>query len=86
MPRDLAPRHPIPPRPKPPETIKASRTIEIERKTFQVDFCENMRGSFIRIKEIQDRMLRMIVIPADGIDALMDAIDEVYPPAEGAGK
>lgn len=71
------------PRPPSADKVLQQKTVTVERKTFTLQYCENPRGNFLRIIEEVGQRRSMVVIPATGIDDVLDAVEEITP-AEGA--
>ena len=52
-------------------------TLQVERKRFTFDLCENQRGQFLRIVEEVGGRQDAIVVPVSGLEQFRDALDEV---------
>jgi len=59
------------------ENELATRTIKVERKLFHFDLKTNPRGDFLKITEESSGKRDVIILPATGIEAFQQAIDEV---------
>jgi hypothetical protein len=59
------------------ENIIASRQLQVERKHLIVDFCENPRGSFLRICEEAHGRRNTVIIPSTGLDEFVSIVTEV---------
>ncbi len=79
---NLAPRsyhgEPRPYTPGPPEDVLDQTTLNIERKTFVIKRCQNVRGSFMRvIEEGNSPKKNAIIIPLDGLADFIKAVQSV---------
>lgn len=54
-----------------------AKELQIERKHFSVEFCENDRGKFLRITEKAHGRRNTIIVPSTGVDDFTAAIDDV---------
>jgi hypothetical protein len=59
------------------DTIIASQELQIERKHFVVELCENPRGRFLRITEEAHGRRNRVIIPGTGLNDFMAATDAV---------
>ncbi|MCZ7592138.1 MAG: PUR family DNA/RNA-binding protein [Kiritimatiellae bacterium] len=59
------------------ENLLFSDKIQIERKQFFFDLKENPRGRFLRITEDVGGRRDTIIIPAPGLEAFRDMIEQV---------
>lgn len=59
------------------ENLLFSEKIQIERKQFFFDLKENPRGRFLRITEDVGGRRDTIIIPAPGLEAFRDMIEQV---------
>lgn len=66
------------------ENVIASRTLQVERKTFTIEFRENERGRFLRITEEAGGRRNTVIIPSTGINEFNSAVDAVVVAANNA--
>lgn len=66
------------------ENVIASRTLQVERKTFTIEFRENDRGRFLRITEEAGGRRNTVIIPSTGINEFNSAVDAVVVAANNA--
>jgi 3-dehydroquinate dehydratase len=59
------------------DTLIEAKELQIERKHFYVEFCENNRGKFLRIIEEAHGRRNTIIVPSTGVDDFTAAIDDV---------
>ena len=59
------------------DTLIEVKELQIERKHFYVEFCENNRGKFLRITEEAHGRRNTIIVPSTGVDDFTAAIDDV---------
>jgi len=59
------------------DTIHESRELQVERKHFFIEYCENERGSFLRITEEAHGRRNAVIIPSTGLDEFEQKLDEV---------
>ena len=59
------------------DTIIASQELQIERKHFVVELCENPRGRFLRITEEAHGRRNRVIVPGTGLNEFMAAADTV---------
>lgn len=59
------------------ENVLLTEKIQIERKQFFFDLKENPRGRFLRITEDVGGRRDTIIIPAPGLEAFRDVIEQV---------
>ena len=65
------------PRPRPPEDVLKSESIQVERKTFTLALKENPRGRFLRITEDVGGRRDNIMIPASGLEEFRRVFNEM---------
>jgi len=51
--------------------IIATRQLQVERKFFIIDYCENPRGRFLRICEEAHGRRNTVIVPSTGLDEFM---------------
>ncbi len=68
---------PQPPRPFVQEDTLGSGQVQIERKTFHLALKENPRGRFLRITEHGGTKRTSIIVPATGLDAFREMLEEM---------
>ena len=66
------------------ENVIASRSLQVERKTFTIEFRENERGRFLRITEESAGRRNTVIIPSTGINEFNSAVDAVVVAANNA--
>jgi hypothetical protein len=66
------------------ENVIASRTLQVERKIFTIEFRENDRGRFLRITEEAGGRRNTVIIPSTGINEFNSAVDAVVVAANSA--
>ena len=66
------------------DTLIEVKELQIERKHFYVEFCENNRGKFLRITEEAHGRRNTIIVPSTGVEDFTAAIGEVLAGAENA--
>ncbi len=66
------------------ETVIATRELRAERKSIVLQICENQRGRFLRITETSAGIDNIVIVPANGIDAFSEAIQQLA--ASGSGR
>ncbi len=66
------------------ENIIASQQLQVERKRFFIEFCENDRGKFLRITEDSHGRRNHVIVPSTGLGDFADALDEVLEQIEEA--
>ncbi len=66
------------------ENVIASHTLQVERKTFTIEFRENDRGRFLRITEDAGGRRNTVIIPSTGINEFNSAVDAVVVAANNA--
>ena len=66
------------------ENVIASRTLQVERKSFTIEFRENERGRFLRITEEAGGRRNTVIIPSTGINEFNTAVDAVVVAANNA--
>jgi hypothetical protein len=59
------------------DNIIASREIQVERKHYAIEFCENERGRFLRITEEAHGRRNTVIVPSTGLNEFNAAVDEV---------
>jgi hypothetical protein len=59
------------------DTIITSRELQVERKHFFVEFCENPRGRFLRITEDSHGRRNTVIVPSTGLEEFTEVINEV---------
>jgi hypothetical protein len=66
------------------DNIIETKQVQIERKHFYVEFCENDRGRFLRITEEAHGRRNTIIVPSTGTNEFTAAIDDVLAATEHA--
>ena len=64
-----------PPQPRPAETIEHEEIVHIERKKFHVSRRKNVRGAFLKITEECNGHRNSIILPIEGLEDLLDALE-----------
>lgn len=59
------------------EDIIHSREFSAERKNYRLEFRENDRGQFLRITEESRGKHNVLIIPSNGIDDFIEALDDL---------
>jgi len=77
-----------PQRPKLEEEVIGTRTIEGPRKTITISHRRNRNGDFLRIDEARPGQTKgsIVIIPGDQIEAVLDAMEDLFPVPEEAGQ
>ena len=68
---------PQPPRERVPDELLHAKSLEIERKYFNLTLRENARGRFLRITEARANHHQCIVIPASGLKEFQRVLEEI---------
>lgn len=66
------------PKPRGQDKIIASESLQIERKKFTITLRENDRGRILKITEEAGGRRDSIIVPANGRDAFLDALNKVW--------
>jgi hypothetical protein len=59
------------------DNVIASQQVQVERKHFYIEYCENDRGRFLRITEESHGRRNHVIVPSTGLADFADALDEV---------
>jgi hypothetical protein len=59
------------------DNIITSRELQVERKHFFVEFCENARGKFLRITEDSHGRRNTVIVPSTGLEEFAETLNEV---------
>jgi len=59
------------------EDVIHSREFSVERKNYLLEFRENDRGQFLRITEESRGKRNVLIIPSDGVDGFIEALDDL---------
>ena len=65
------------------ENVIATRELRVERKSIVLQMCENQRGRFLRITETSAGIDNIVIVPANGMEAFSQAIQELAPTGTG---
>ncbi len=66
------------PRPSSPmDNVVSVKAVQIERKHFTIEYCENARGRFLRIVEEAHGRRNTIIVPSTGLEEFTKAVAEV---------
>ena len=74
------PTHSDSAQPRPAEEVLAEETLVIERKKFQITRRKNPRGQFLKITEESGGHRNSVIVPLEGFEDFMEALDRVVPP------
>jgi len=64
------------------DNVISTRDLQIERKHFIIDYCENERGRFLRIVEEAHGRRNAIIVPGTGLSDFTGAVTEVLTDAQ----
>lgn len=59
------------------DKIIAAKSLQVERKGFQLEFRENDRGQFLRITEESHGRRNTIIVPSSGLDDFLNALEDL---------
>lgn len=59
------------------DNIITSRELQVERKHYYIEFCENTRGQFLRITEDSNGRRNSVIIPSTGLDDFAETVHEI---------
>jgi hypothetical protein len=66
------------------DNIIEMKQVQIERKHFYVELCENDRGRFLRITEEAHGRRNTVIVPSTGTNEFTAAIEDVLAATEQA--
>ncbi len=64
------------------DNVIASQQLQVERKHFHIEFCENERGRFLRITEESHGRRNHVIVPSTGLTDFADALEDVIEAVE----
>jgi hypothetical protein len=59
------------------DNIIASKELQVERKHFFIEFCENDRGRFLRITEESHGRRNHVIVPSTGLVEFSESLEYV---------
>lgn len=64
------------------DNVICSREVQVERKRFCIEFCENERGQFLRITEESHGRRNHVIVPSTGLSDFATCVEQVVAAVE----